>query len=354
VTNSHLIDGDVFLGEGNYTVVNSGTITGQVYGSFLGVGNNTLVNSGTIREIGGTSGRDVVTNFAIVGDVMKSGTVLGTIALGDGNDTLIGGANAESDVQDGNGADNYRLGGGNDTYFASYFNNTADGIDTVKGGAGIDTYQAGNAFSDVTINLDAIVHGGVAANTATGTDIAGTAKDMIFGFENATGGFGSDIIYGSAAGNVLVGGGGNDFLLGFGGNDTLDDSIGFGNDLLAGGAGKDTLTGGAGQDLFFYAKLSDSTAATCDLIADFEQGSDVIALSAIDANTTNAAGTNDDFTFIGTNVAFTGTPGQLHAFWSAIGQIIEGDVNGDAKADLSIEIQDPTHAITLTSSSFAL
>jgi hypothetical protein len=102
--------------------------------------------------------------------------------------------------------------------------------------------------------------------------------------------------------------------------------------------------------------LSDSgvTAATRDLIADFEQGIDKIELALIDAITTNAAGTDDGFNFIGTNVPFTGTAGQLHAFWSAIGQIIEGDVNGDKKADFSIEIGDPTHAITLTSASFVL
>jgi hypothetical protein len=35
-------------------------------------------------------------------------------------------------------------------------------------------------------------------------------------------------------------------------------------------------------------------------------------------------------------------------------QIIEGDVNGDAKEDFSIEIKDPTHAITLTSADFIL
>jgi hypothetical protein len=44
----------------------------------------------------------------------------------------------------------------------------------------------------------------------------------------------------------------------------------------------------------------------------------------------------------------------LHAFWTAIGQIVEGDVNGDKKPDFSIAIQDPTHAITLTSASFVL
>ena len=57
---------------------------------------------------------------------------------------------------------------------------------------------------------------------------------------------------------------------------------------------------------------------------------------------------------IGTNVPFTGVPGHLHAFWSAIGQIIEGDVNGDAKPDFSIEINDPTHTIPLASTDFVL
>jgi hypothetical protein len=117
------------------------------------------------------------------------------------------------------------------------------------------------------------------------------------------------------------------------------------------------LTGGSGDaDFFHYTALSDSgiTAATRDLIADFEPGSDKIDLSAIDANTKNAPGTNDAFNFIGTNTPFTGSAGQLHAFWSAIGQIIEGDVNGDKKADFSIEIKDPTHAITLTNTSFFL
>jgi hypothetical protein len=102
--------------------------------------------------------------------------------------------------------------------------------------------------------------------------------------------------------------------------------------------------------------LSDSglLGGTRDFVADFEPGTDKIDLSVIDANKTNAAGTNDAFTFIGTNVPFTGTAGQLHAFWSAIGQIVEGDVNGDSKPDFSIEIKDPTHAISLANTDFNL
>ena len=49
-----------------------------------------------------------------------------------------------------------------------------------------------------------------------------------------------------------------------------------------------------------------------------------------------------------TNVLFSGVAGQLRSYWTASGHIIEGDVNGDAKADFSIELIDPTHAITLT------
>jgi hypothetical protein len=76
----------------------------------------------------------------------------------------------------------------------------------------------------------------------------------------------------------------------------------------------------------------------------------------VDAITTNAAGTIDFFTFVGTNVptGFSGSPGELHAYWTAIGQIVEGDVNGDKKADFSIEIADPLHAITLSTGDFLL
>jgi Ca2+-binding RTX toxin-like protein len=224
----------------------------------------------------------------------------------------------------------------------------------------VDTYDAG-ATTDCRINLDTVAHdataifpgaGFVAANTGTGTGIAGSAKDTIFGFENAFGGNGNDLIYGTAAGNQLLGNAGDDFLFGFGGNDTLDGGFS-GNDDLVGGAGKDQLFGGTGADRFHYTALSDSgvTAATRDLIADFDIF-DLIDLHLIDANKTNAAGTNDHFNFIGNNVPFTGAAGDLRAYWTAIGQMIEGDVNGDRVADFSIELRDPLHMILLSGDDF--
>jgi Ca2+-binding RTX toxin-like protein len=346
INNSGLINGAIGLSGGNDTVTNSGLLLGSV---LLGDGTNHLTNSGTIDGfVVGGNGSDTVTDFAIVGDVMKSGTITGTISLGAGNDTFLGGANAET-VQDGNGADIVKLGGGNDTYIET---GNPDGIDIVRGGAGIDTYDASGSVSAVNfINLGTVFVPGEPANTA----FLDTNKDLIFGFENAMGGAGRDYIKGTAGTNVLSGGDGlTDYLLGLGGNDTLDG--GPGTDVLFGGAGKDLLTGGPGQDGFVFTALSDSgiTAPTRDLVADFEQGIDHIDLNLMDANKTNAAGTNDAFTFIGTNMPFTGVAGQLHAFWSAIGQIVEGDVNGDKKADFSIEIADPTHAITLSNTSFNL
>jgi Ca2+-binding RTX toxin-like protein len=180
------------------------------------------------------------------------------------------------------------------------------------------------------------------------------ASDTVLNFEIALGGTGDDIIYGSAVANTLSGDEGVDKISGFAGNDILDG--GLGADTLNGGLGKDTLDGGGGADTFVYADVKDSgvTAATRDRIIDFDQGADIIDLSAIDANTT-AVG-DQGFTYLNdpgeVAAEFTGAAGQLRSYFTATGQIIEGDVNGDGKADFSIELVDPTHALALTTADF--
>ena len=87
-----------------------------------------------------------------------------------------------------------------------------------------------------------------------------------------------------------------------------------------------------------------------DLLRISPRATAIKSTSPIDANTPTPG--IQAFTFIGTNVKFTDHPGQLRAYWTATGQIIEGDVNGDGKADFSIALQDPLHQITLTSADF--
>jgi Ca2+-binding RTX toxin-like protein len=386
LTNSGAIDRSVSLGEGDDTMTNSGTVVESVS---LGNGKNTLTNSGQIGQgVGGGTGDDTIKNSgkiagpvnlgsgdnrlinsgriegAVYGGIEKdtvtnSGVMIGTIDLAAGDDVFTGGNGAET-LLDGAGSDAIKFGGGNDFYFAAH--QGVDGADVIDGGAGLDSYFAGAATGNVYINLDNVAHdlspftqvaGYVAANTATGADVAGAFQDTIKGFENADGGLGDDIIYGNSAANYIGGGSGSDTLYGFGGDDVLRGSAG--SDSLFGGLGRDLLTGGSGGDFFQFASTADSGVkpAARDTIFDFEDNLDRIDVSTIDANTRNGTG-NDTFTFIGTDQAFSGAAGELRAVWTTEGQIVEGDVNGDGKADFAIELIDPNHLITLTSSDFLL
>jgi Ca2+-binding RTX toxin-like protein len=331
ITNSKLIDGSVGLGDGDDKLTNSGTITGDVYG---------------------LDGNDVIKN---------TGTVTGVINLGDGDDSFSGGGKTDT-LTDSNDSDTVKLAAGNDTYIATGAAAGNDGNDIIDGGAGIDVYDASAATSPLLINLDTVAHdrspfesgiGFVAGKTATGAGISGTFKDTVAGFEDATGGSGDDHIYGSKTANVLEGGDGKDFLAGYAGNDTL--LGGADDDMLFGGAGKDTLTGGPGDDVFLYQSTADTKVSVAgrDTITGFENG-DVIDLSAIDANTKNGAATHDEFIFIGYNPFTAGTPGQLRSALTETGHVVEGDVNGDGKADFAIEILDPTHSHTLIEADFLL
>ena len=137
---------------------------------------------------------------------------------------------------------------------------------------------------------------------------------------------------------------------------TRNPGWGTGFNSLFGGAGKDTVGRRSGFRHVLVRRRDRQrawTETTRDYILDFESG-DRIDLSKIDANTKN--GTADDaFALIGTDVAFAGVPpASCAAMTSANGQIVEGDVNGDGKADFSIALFDPTHSYSLTQAASAL
>lgn len=338
ITNSGTITGDI-VGENDilgtnvaYGLTNSGTLNGNV--SF-DRGNDSIRDSGTINgDVLTGAGNDAVT-------VSGKGSIVGFVELGAGDDHFTGGAKTDF-VFDNAGKDSYNLGAGDDVYFASNLGSgSADLIDTVNGGSGIDIYSGAEFTSNLYVNLDtktAVIGGNtLAARTATSTQ---SGTDKVTGFEMVFGGSGNDIMNGGAAAETFLGGGGNDILYGGGGNDSL--SGGDGDDTLYGGAGADTLIGGAGNDTFVFRSLIDSGTLNTkrDTITDFmgsaAGGGDMIDLSAIDINS-KIAGVQPFF-WSGMDTGFTGA-GSVTASFDGTNTIIQGDANGDNKADFSIALK---------------
>ncbi|MET0238844.1 MAG: calcium-binding protein [Sphingobium sp.] len=197
-------------------------------------------------------------------------------------------------------------GGGNDMY---YVRGPATIIEDADGG-----YDIVRALTNYTMNANVEELQGRASNiTLTGDE----RDNIITGFNTGP--------------NRLEGGEGNDRLAG--GNSGID--------VLVGGAGADILSGGSGQDMFVYLDVSDSRPESYDRITDFITGTrygghEYIDLSAIDAKVSTA--TDDAFSWIG-GAAFSHVEGQLRIgsyISSEGGYLLEGDVDGDAIADLAI------------------
>jgi serralysin len=217
---------------------------------------------------------------------------------------------------------------------------TAEGMaggDTFTMAGGVDTivyqheYDAGSR-KGVIVNLS---NANISANTGSGqvTLLKGTAidsfgsTDTLVAVENIVGTRYADHIVGSGLANQLIGGAGTDILSGLDGKDTL-----------IGGLGRDKMTGGSGFDLFRFVTAGDTgaTAISRDVITDFRHLVDEIDLNAIDASTKVAG--NNAFKWIGTS-GFHGVAGELHfRFVGANTTLIEGDRNGDSKADFAIEL----------------
>jgi Ca2+-binding RTX toxin-like protein len=157
---------------------------------------------------------------------------------------------------------------------------------------------------------------------------------------------GNDSLDGGAGDDVLAGGVGRDILLGGSGNDRLVGDAGL--DVLIGAAGKDVMTGGASADTFVFTALLDSRGSLIDVITDFRSGVDKIDVRGIDANTARPG--DQAFSFLAT-ADFSNRAGELR--FEVVGNrtFVEFDVNGDARADMQIQL---TGKLNLISGDFVL
>jgi len=284
-----------------------------------GAGNDTYVvfNAGDKVVEGVDGGYDTVrttlTDYTLGANVENLETIGAYGITGIGNtlgNSLYG--NSLTDIFYGRDGNDAIVGnGGNDSLWGE------NGDDWMSGGAGVDWLRGG-----------------------AGNDIVLGGDDMDFlyggdGNDNLDGGNGGDVVYGDAGNDSAQGNAGNDTVYGGTGNDTLRG--GEGNDRLRGDAGGDQLYGDAGSDRFLYGSLADSNVAGGrDTIYGFERGLDRIDLSLIDANTNNGTG-NDAFWVPGPGTVFY-SEGALTFTGSMGGTRVDGDVNFDGTADISIMV----------------
>jgi Ca2+-binding RTX toxin-like protein len=378
----------VFAGTGNDLVDLSG-----FHGGFVSAsgdeGNDTLLGStGSDRLDGGTgddamsgglgddtyvvdSAGDTITEAAGGGvDSVETSLALYTLAANVENLSAPSASFASHDFTL-NAADNRVSGargtdvvraqhGGNDSVFGQegddilFFGAAFTGADTADGGAGRDavilqgnytlTLSATNlaGIESLSLQSGATTKWGDLANNfydyAITTNDANVAagQQLIVNAQSLR--QGEDLIFDGSAetdGQFLVfGGHGSDRLKG-----------GSGADTFVGGGGEDLLTGGGGADTFRYDSSSDSTSNAMDQVLDFTAGSDRVDLSRIDADT--LTGGDQAFHWIGSS-GFSGSgaasAGELRAYVHNLVWFVEGDTNGDGRADFVLALfqQGPT------------
>lgn len=223
-------------------------------------------------------------------DLFENDTYIPSFAEGgDGNDTLRGGASADTLIGDrkwqcdlATGCHDVIEGGaGNDSVWGIMGNDTIlgeegddelhgnDGADWMEGGDGDDAIKGGDGNDRMLGEIFCIFcptpfpYGDDTMEGGNGSDsvYGGPGDDQLHGYvvgaqgsdasvaDYLDGEAGEDWLYGSLGNDTLMGGTGayTDFLFGNNGNDSLNG--GSGDDLLEGGPGIDTLRGGGGNDI---------------------------------------------------------------------------------------------------------
>ena len=278
-----VLDGETFISV-------SGAYESALSVFHLGVGGvltnvSTLLDTAAFALLSGYSNA-----FAVVNGVpllLGSGFAdngFSVFEIGGGNDSLVGGADADVLMGFG-GHDRLQGGGAVDRLFGGSGNDTLDGGvagDSMAGGANDDLYLVDDANDLVR---EAAGGGTDRAQATVSHTLAAQVENLVLAGGDAINGSGNvaaNQITGNISNNILVGAGGNDKLLGGGGFDFLDGGTGnddlqggegidnmdggAGIDRLLGGAGRDTIAGDLGNDVFVFTSLGERG----DILTDFQ------------------------------------------------------------------------------------
>jgi Ca2+-binding RTX toxin-like protein len=243
-------------------------------------------------------------------------------------------------ISDSTGINLLGLTGFTMTVTPTSFTYSGGGDSVTFTGTGISQY-----WSDVPITQSVtgyvLTLQGIRAQTVTGLNLGPEEYEQLVATEYWTGSNaatlerfyrGNDVLVGGSYGDYLDGLTGNDTISGRDGNDTLVG--GEGNDKIIGGRGTDVLVGGAGSDDFIFKSLKDASHGT-DRIKDFEVRIDDIDLRGIDANSSKFG--DQKFHYIHAS-KFSGDEGELRAFQKGTIVYVQGDTDGDGKADFEIRV----------------
>ncbi len=366
-----------------------------------GDGDDTFIGQGGTDKFNGGSGFDLV-DYATSSVAVQINLAAGTASGGEAQGNVLIGIEGLSgselgDVLTGDGNDNDLYGEGGDDVLSG-----GGGDDYLSGGLGADTLIGGVGFDDVCY-CDSTE--GVTVNLATGLGFGGSAEgDTLSGIEGVYGSDQSDTLIGDNNANKLVGGFGDDLLNGDGGADlmigggfgsttvtyatslaavtvNLEAGIGQGgraegdelrgisnligtqlNDNLIGdglansldgGLGNDRLTGGAGTDTFVFDTAYGKT--NIDRIYDFSVADDTIQLATSIYTALQAGATPDSLA--ASSFRYQTAPSTS----AGLGEIIYNRTSGGLSYDAdgagsgaSQQIAQLSAGLNLTASSFRL
>lgn len=251
-------------------LVNSGFITGKTIGIDFSFGSGTIRNDGMI-----TGATHAISTFATAGEQVKivnDGTIGGAeYAIGlsnlDGSRTVIvnhGEINAKFWAIQANFTDATEIVRNRGEISSQIW--LGDGDDIFDGRGGTTFYVDGGGDDDLYIIDDPLIKLGEQTNSGIDTVRSSITWKLGANFENLTlAGKDSITGTGSESANRINGNAGQNTLFGLGGTDVIN-----------GGGGNDVLYGGALADNFVFR-----TGAGHDVIADFQDGLDLIDITGI-------------------------------------------------------------------------